>query len=367
MSRYFIGIMSGTSLDGIDIVLADCAPNIPTIVATHYHPYGEETHQALLRLQTMPSFDVLAKLDNALADLMAEQTLACLKEAEVDPADVVAIGCHGQTVCHQPILGHSLQLANAHRIAAKTGIKTVSDFRRADMAYGGQGAPLTPAFHRLAFAKSGHARVIVNIGGIANITLIKADGSVAGFDSGPGNMLLDAWWRQSHGVGFDIDGAYAQSGRVQEALLDALLSESYFQEQPPKSTGRECFNLAWLVKILAQFKEGFAKEDVQATLVALTVRSIKDAIDMLTDEPVPIMVCGGGALNGYLMQCLQTACKGQEVVTSTALGIPPGWVEALAFAWFAKQCIDEQPLPLHDITGASRDVVAGVIYNPNYR
>lgn len=360
MSRV-VGLMSGTSLDGVDAALVEFSDSSFQTVATWWLPYPDDIRRDVLALHTTGQ-DELARaavLANRLAHCYARAVLDLLAEASVDPATVEAIGCHGQTVRHQPASGYSLQLNNPSLLAELTGIPVVADFRSRDIAAGGQGAPLVPAFHAFAFGNPQEHRAVLNLGGIANLTDLPPGGPVRGFDSGPGNMLLDAWIERHQGVAYDGDGAWAANGRVQPALLERLLAEPYFAAAPPKSCGREEFGLAWLE---AQLSTNVEPVDVQATVLELTARSAIDAMHRWCGHPTALYVCGGGAQNLLLMQRLAELATPCRVAATDDLGLPADWVEAVAFAWLAKQTLKEQPGNLPSVTGAKGPRVLGAIY-----
>ncbi|MGD8484134.1 MAG: anhydro-N-acetylmuramic acid kinase, partial [Thioalkalispiraceae bacterium] len=299
----------------------------------------------------------------ALGRLFAESVHQLLNQCRVPHSEITAIGSHGQTLRHYPHGQYpsTLQIADANIIAEQTGITTVSDFRRRDMAAGGQGAPLVPAFHQVIFHDPTQDRVILNIGGIANITLLPANGVVSGFDTGPGNCLLDSWVQQHLSINYDRDGEWGASGHVHPGLLERMSNDAYFSLASPKSTGREYFNLSWLNDILRSFPN-LAAQDIQATLVELTARSISDAISETLPGCKQVMVCGGGIHNQHLMQRLDELLVEQRLLSTEQAGIAPDWVEAMAFAWLAKQTLENKPGNLPDVTGARKAVVLGAIY-----
>lgn len=363
MPDLYIGLMSGTSADGIDAALVDFSTTPATLVATHYTPYDTQLKQAILALAQPGQDEInrLGHLDTTLGQAFAEATQQLLKIAQLTPDQIQGIGSHGQTVRHLPRV-FSLQIGDPNIIAAKTGITTIADFRRKDIALGGQGAPLVPAFHREVLGSMNKNRAIVNIGGMANVSLLPAnEDKVLGFDTGPGNVLLDAWIHQHQQQTHDVNGAWGKQGRLHPGLLATLLADPYFQLPAPKSTGREHFNLAWLSAALNTMPP-LAPADVQATLTHLTAKTIVDSIETyLTDGE--ILVCGGGAYNVYLMETLtQLANPRFKVSTTTDHGIPANWMEAMAFAWLAKQTLNQQASNLPSVTGASRFAVLGGIY-----
>lgn len=355
---HFVGLMSGTSLDGVDAALASFDHNQCTVTDTLYLPYPDELRLALLKLHE-PSSNELEEsqlIGIKLAQLYAEAVLKLLKGKT---EEIRAIGCHGQTVRHRPELGFTLQLNNPSLLAELTGIPVVADFRGRDIAAGGQGAPLVPAFHQAIFSHSSTHRVILNIGGISNLTNLPPEGGVTGFDSGPGNLLMDAWCQRHTGQPFDKDGVWATGGRIVGTLLDSMLAHPYFRTHPPKSTGRDIFNMTWLESLVFS---GLSSGDVQATLLELTARSIADAIRKYCTGAQKVYLCGGGAHNLALISRLQSLLPELEFSPTENLGIPADWVEAAAFAWLAKQTIEGQPGNLPAVTGASGLRVLGAIY-----
>lgn len=357
----YIGLMSGTSLDGVDAVLADFPRNGGArILGTHYLPYPDELKAQLLTLHS-PQPDELhlaACLSQELSSYYAHATEALLRKTNTPPSQVAALGCHGQTVRHRPESGYTLQLVSGARLAEQTGITSIVDFRSRDIAAGGQGAPLVPAFHAAMLSSANEHRVLVNIGGIANLTDLPPGGKVTGFDCGPGNLLMDAWADQHLGKAFDENGTWAASGKVRQALLGRMLAHDFFAAPPPKSAGREQFNSAWLQGLL----HGSEKpEDVQATLAELTARGIVDAARQFCNGYSALYVCGGGAHNAFLMQRLADL-SGKQVDSTAKLGIDPDWMEALAFAWLAKACLEGRPGNLPAVTGARGPRILGAIY-----
>ncbi len=363
---YYIGLMSGTSVDGIDAALVSVPAAGPlTLQATHQHPFPPAVRDAIQALLQPGDNEIerAGELDMRLGQLFAEAALALLRKSGILPKDIRAIGSHGQTIRHRPqtVPAFTRQIGNPSVIAERTGITTVADFRARDMAAGGEGAPLAPAFHRWFFRKSGANRVIVNIGGIANLSWLPAaeHDALLGFDTGPGNTLLDQWIARERGERYDRDGVWAASGRVHAELLARLLADEYFAKPPPKSTGREHFHLAWLQQRLA----GNPKpQDVQATLAELTAASIAQAMHFLPGRVEEIYVCGGGSHNHYLLARLRAQLPGVPIATTEVLGLDPDWVEAAAFAWLAHQTLAGRPGNLPSVTGAHRPVVLGGIY-----
>ena len=357
----FVGLMSGTSLDGVDAALVEFAAPAPALIGTAYLPLPGPLKNELHALQAPGpnELDRAARAGNALARLYAEAVLALLRQAGIPPAAIRACGCHGQTIRHRPDAGYSLQIGNPALLAELTGISVVADFRSRDIAAGGQGAPLAPAFHAAAFGADARHRVIVNIGGIANLSDLPARGAVTGFDTGPGNVLLDLWIHRHLGEEHDSAGAWAQSGTVLPEVVAAMLAEPYFAQRPPKSCGRDLFNAAWLEQFPLQRA---AAQDVQATLAELSARSIAGAVDQYCPQADELYVCGGGAHNLDLLERLRRSLPQCHVDTTAALGTDPDWVEAIAFAWLAKQTLDGSPANLPAVTGAGGERVLGGIY-----
>ena len=355
--------MSGTSLDGIDAVLAEIGPDGQTrLLQTHYLPYPDSLRAQLLALHAPQPDEIhlAACAGNALARLYAEAVRTLLDG--IAPDSVRAIGCHGQTLRHRPADGYTLQIGNSALLAELTGITVVADFRSRDIAAGGQGAPLVPAFHARALRHPEHHRVIANIGGIANVTDLPPGGPVRGWDTGPGNMLLDAWIKRHRDAHYDRDGAWAASGSIHPGLLAALTRHPYLQQLPPKSAGREQFNLDSLDATLSRLNEAVTPADVQATLLEFTALSLADAVKRECAGVQELYVCGGGAHNGALMQRITAHLPAVEVATTAALGMDPDWVEALAFAWLARQAVHHEPGNLPAVTGARGERILGAIY-----
>lgn len=364
--KLYIGLMSGTSADGINAALVDFNPSTPLLVGTHYAPYTSSLRDDIHTLSHSSASGIheLCLLDRMLGQAFASTTQELLKKYRLSPTDIVAIGSHGQTIRHHPQLpnAYTLQIGDPNTIAIETNITTVADFRRKDIALGGQGAPLVPTFHQAIFAKEDHVRVIVNIGGIANITLLSPQHPLLGFDTGPGNALLDSWINHHQQHSFDDSGKWAAQGTVHQSLLKQLLSDAYFQQTPPKSTGRDYFNLTWLKKYLRLLPNKIKPVDVQATLVELTARTILNSIQAQTTHG-EILICGGGVHNQCLMSRLQTLAPNEFSVYSTArYGIEPDWIEAMAFAWLARQTIMKKPGNHPNVTGAKKAVILGGIY-----
>lgn len=364
--------MSGTSLDGVDAALVsfDYSPSKtssqPQVLQTHFLPYSSSLREQVLALQhpTHNELEVTQLLSNQLAKLYAEAVNQLLANAKVTAKHITAIGCHGQTIRHCPGfsdgIGFTLQIGNPALLAELTNITVISDFRSRDIAAGGQGAPLVPAFHQALFSDKQVNRALINIGGIANITYLPNNGEVLGFDSGPGNMLLDAWVKQHQNLDYDADGAWAGTGQVVEILLNKMLEEPYFSSIPPKSTGRDLFNNQWLERCLT--KMDFPPQDIARTLIELTARTIHDALTTYCHQVDEVFLCGGGAHNGLLRERLQTLLGSKKLATTESLGVGVDWVEAIAFAWLAKQCLDKKTANLPEVTGAIGPRILGAIY-----
>ncbi len=367
MSELYIGLMSGTSLDGIDTVLADLSAPLPALMASHYQPYDEGFRQQLASIccNGSATLDQTSRLDIRLGRLFANAIETLLKNSNTDPRTVRAIGSHGQTALHRPEgeSPTSLQIGDPNIIALHTGITVIGDFRRRDIAAGGQGAPLVPAFHNAVFRSAKHDRAILNIGGIANLTVLPAatQQAVGGWDTGPGNTLMNGWILKHQGKDHDAGGKWASGGKILDTLLTELLSDDYFSLTGPKSTGPEYFNLDWLETYLKRSGNDIDPQDVQTTLCELTAISIALSLDSHAADCNDILVCGGGVHNDYLMQRLDHHLA--ATVRSTAEeGLNPDLVEALAFAWLAKQTLNHLPGNLPDATGASQPVILGGIY-----
>ena len=363
MSDLYIGLMSGTSLDGADGVLVDFSSPQLRVLANSTEAFSDIFRAELLALNT-PSHNELhraALAANQLAEVYAKVVGSLLNDAGLAAKDIQAIGAHGQTVRHQPALGYTTQLNNPALLAERTGIDVVADFRSRDVAAGGQGAPLVPAFHQSVFGKPGATTLVLNIGGISNLSVLPGAGTVLGFDCGPGNALMDAWAQQHTGQRFDQGGQWAASGQLIPALLASLLDEPYFSILPPKSTGRDLFSMAWLAVKLKPFTSQ-RPEDVQNTLTEFTAKACVTGASSYLKHSKELFVCGGGAFNSYLTDRLQAGLPTLKVVTSDAHGLPPLQVEAAAFAWLARQTTLRLPGNLPAVTGAAGLRVLGAIY-----
>ena len=366
-SGRFIGVMSGTSLDGVDVVLAAINEDLVAQQASLTYPIPIAIKEQILAIcQGQPlTLSQLGRLDTRLGRLFADVVLALMAQEKLQAADIIAIGCHGQTVCHEPTgdAPHTMQIGDNNQLAARTGVTVVGDFRRRDMALGGQGAPLVPAFHHALLAHPVERRMILNIGGIANLSLLAPGQPVRGYDTGPGNMLMDAWvWRQC-GKPYDKDAQWASEGKIVLPLLQDMLSDPWFALPAPKSTGREYFNYGWLAQHLARYP-GLRAQDVQATLAELTAVSISEQV-LLSGGCERLLVCGGGARNPLLMARLAALLSGTEVSTTDEAGISGDDMEALAFAWLAWRTLAGLPGNLPSVTGASQATVLGAIFPAN--
>lgn len=367
--------MSGTSLDAVDAVLVDFTNDTPRLIRAINQPLPGDLREVIKSLCTPGENEIekLGVVDIQLATIFASAVKQLLKETGIDATQIQAIGSHGQTIRHRPETEKhfTLQIGDPNTLAELTGITTVADFRRRDMAAGGQGAPLAPAFHAAMFRSDSQSRVILNIGGIANVTLLPKklpaklpsdkNLTTTGFDTGPGNGLMDAWIQRHQQHAFDNNGQWAASGEVKPELLGTFLQDSFFQQAPPKSTGREQFNLAWLDTQLASYGQSLNDADVQTTLCELTATSIQRAISSYAPNTTEIIVCGGGARNKHLMSRLKHLTN-TSVRTTDDLGLAAEWIEATAFAWLARETLNHRPGNLPAVTGAKRSVILGGIY-----
>ena len=363
--RLFIGLMSGTSLDGIDCVIVDLAGDTPALIAADCHALPDNLRHDVLTLcaDKQAPFTELGRLDIELGRCFADAVAKTLAAAGIVAQEIEAIGSHGQTAFHQPnsAAPFSLQIGDPNTIAERTGITTVADFRRRDMAAGGQGAPLAPLLHQHCCASPTKNRAIVNIGGIANITLLLANGERVAFDTGPGNVLMDLWIAQHDGARFDKNGEWATGGSVDTAFLAELMSEPYLALAAPKSTGRELFNGAWLEQRLASLKQWPSPQNIQATLLEFTATTLSTAL-LAGMRQGEIYLCGGGAHNTALLKRIGKLMPGYYVGTTAEIGIDPDWLEAMAFAWMAQQTLDGVAVVTTPFTGAKKPVMLGGIY-----
>ncbi|MFK7865380.1 MAG: anhydro-N-acetylmuramic acid kinase [Pseudohongiellaceae bacterium] len=365
-AELYVGLISGTSVDGVDCALVDFAGDSPKVVSTHFQETPEDLRELVLRACSGDTISpaTLGSLDHQIGHFFATGTQALLDQEGVSASEIIALGSHGQTVWHQPSGEHpfTLQLGDPNIIAFDTGIVTIADFRRMDMAAGGQGAPLAPLLHQAVFYSEAEDRAVVNIGGISNITCLPTSGSSLAFDTGPGNVLMDYWINKHQGHRYDSKGDWAKSGQAQSALINHLLDEPYLKAPYPKSTGRELFNGNWLESKLAQFS-ALSPADVQASLVEFTARSIATSIlELMT--PSALYVCGGGAHNKVLMAALSAHLDDCKVTSTELLSIHPDWVEAVAFAWMAKETLAGRKIDTRPFTGAARPVTLGGLYTP---
>jgi len=354
-------------MDGIDAALLEFHDQQCDVVATLEHNYPADLRLALREAISAPehcNVDTIGQLDRWVGECFRDAVLELLEQNNSSPDDIAAIGSHGQTLRHRPqgVRPFTLQIGDPNTITAGTGITTVADFRRRDLAVGGQGAPLACAFHQWLFGSDKVDRVVLNVGGVANITVLSAAGSAPiGFDTGPGNSLMDAWIQQRGNADFDDNGSWAASGQVSSDLLMRLLQDDYFAEAPPKSTGPEYFNPGWLQRKLVSFSK-LPPEDIQATLSALTARSIAAAIRSYAPATQQVLVCGGGVHNSHLLDQLAAELSAADITSTEAFGLHPDWVEAAAFAWLAKRCLERKPGNLPTVTGATQDAILGGIY-----
>ncbi len=365
-NQYYIGVMSGSSLDGIDVALTDFTGEQCKVISTHFQAYPDSIKHALLKLH-FPSDNELeqsALIANKLAFLYAESIHALLDKNALTANDVIAIGCHGQTIRHQPkynnTVGYTIQLGNNALLAELTNISVVGDFRSRDIAAGGEGAPLVPAFHHAIFASTTKNRAIINIGGIANISYLAKDGGVIGFDSGPGNMLIDYWVERVLNKAYDDNGIWAATGKIIDHLLEQFLGDAYFSLIPPKSTGRDLFNQSWLEPYITN--KNYPAEDIARTLTELTGQSICLALQQYCPEVEEVYLCGGGARNQLLVASIRSKLDTMPLFTTKEIGVDVDWVEAVAFAWLAKQAIEKKSSNLPSVTGAIASRVLGAIY-----
>lgn len=361
---YYIGLMSGTSMDAIDAALVEFNDKA---ILNFYREYPIENslrHQVRV-INEKSDLGHIADLDHELGHLFANAVNQLLEEAEIKPEKVIAIGSHGQTILHKPTGSHrtSLQIADPNVICAETGITTVADFRRMDMAHGGQGAPLASAFHQYQFQQENKSVVILNIGGIANITLL-TNNNVIGFDTGPGNGLLDDWTQKYQNKEYDKDGEWAKTGKPHKNLLELMLTDHYFSLPAPKSTGREYFNMDWLNTYIDNVGVGINAENIQATLLQLSAITINNAIRDSEIQVDEVLACGGGAKNLLMMETLNNLLSDTSLSTTDKYGLSPDCIEAVTFAWLAKQRIENKTANLPSVTGATKAVLLGGVYSP---
>ncbi len=364
--QIFIGLISGTSLDGVDAALVSFEDDQPNLLASHHEPYPPNIKQSIrdLCLPGSNEIDRMGSLDRSVAEIFSRAVFRVLGKGGLSRTDVTAIGSHGQTIRHRPEMSpaFTLQICDPNTLSELTGVTTVADFRRRDMAAGGQGAPLVPAYHKVVFQQAGQSRIVLNLGGIANITCLPGDVSqpVIGYDTGPANTLLDSWAERHIGTCFDDQGSWARSGNIHPQLLDALLDEPYFTLAAPKSTGTETFNLNWLHSKLSDFE--ISPVDIQATLVELTAQTVAEAIEREGYGSAELLICGGGVHNDYLLERLSCRLPGCRLFSTQSFGVEPDWVEAITFAWLAKRTLSGLSGNLPSVTGASKDLILGGIY-----
>lgn len=357
MDNYYIGVMSGTSMDSVDVVLCAISEKSIALKASLEYPFDPVLKSEILDvINNQTSIRHIGELDHRLGMLFSDAVAELIRVYQLEASSIEAVGLHGQTVWHQPDGDEpfSMQLGDPNIVAARTKLRVVCDFRRKDIALGGQGAPFAPAFHQFLFGSLGRRVAVVNIGGMANITFL--ENPLIGYDTGPGNVLLDGWMQQHCEVSYDRDGVWARSGSYDHRLLEKLLEDPYFHRDAPKSTGREYFNLEWLVNQLSGTQPG----DIQATLLELTVRTIANEAVKFTPEL--LLVCGGGAKNSYLMQRLQEMLPNVEVAPTSQYGVDDIYLEAMAFSWLAYKRVNREPIGLKDVTGARANGVLGGIY-----
>lgn len=368
-SNLYLGLISGTSMDAVDCALVEISNGLPKVLAQHANPLPADLKHTLQRLCSNQAVDLqlLGATDIEMGRLFADTATALLQAQGIAAKDIQAIGSHGQTIWHEPPgasakPAFSLQIGDPNTIAERTGITTVADFRRRDMAAGGHGAPIVPVLHQALFQSLATDRIVLNLGGIANITLLRKDGSTPlGLDTGPASTLMDSWISLHHGHSFDEAGAWAASTQPHSGLLELLLDEPYFTAAAPKSTGRELFNLAWLERKLEQLQVAPDPATVQATLLALTVETVAREVERFLDGG-EILVCGGGARNSALLARLAARLPGFAVTNTTVYGLDADYVEAAAFAWFAYRTLQREPIAFHPFTGARHPVIAGGVY-----
>lgn len=367
MTEIFIGLMSGTSIDAIDATAVTIESNNIDVIASHTHPIPDNIKRSIASLCQPGENEIMrmGQLDFELAQLFATATLELLDSNNLKSSEISAIGSHGQTIRHIPEGDHpfTLQIGNPALICELTNITTVADFRRADMAAGGQGAPLVPAFHHAVFYDENIKRIVLNIGGMANISIIEKNKAIDGFDTGPGNILLNEWIQQQQKLPYDKDGEWSRCNNINEQILEKMLDDAYFSHPPPKSTGREHFNLNWIKECLLNTDD--TPGNVQSTLCELTAKTISDAIHEHAEDCEQVLVCGGGIHNNDLLSRLKKHLNKNntiEVCSTEQFGIDPDYVEAAAFAWFARQTLHNIPANAPAVTGAKHPVLLGAIY-----
>ncbi len=359
-SNLYIGVMSGTSMDSVDVALCEIDGTGCRLLSHIDYPFDKALKKEILGvIEHGCSLDQLGSIDHRLGELFGDAVNALMFQEDLHSEMVRVIGLHGQTLWHAPdsLTPFSMQLGDPNIVTTKTDIPVVADFRRKDIALGGQGAPFAPAFHQFLFQNFGVKTAVVNIGGMANVSFLGDE--LIGYDTGPGNVLLDGWYDRHHIGGYDIDAQWSQQGSCDEALLEAMLSEPYFTMSPPKSTGREQFNMAWLEMHL-QNRTDVKPEDIQATLVELTARTIAD--EVLRFNPILLLVCGGGVRNPHIMARLKSLLSETEVASTDSVGVDSQNLEAMAFAWLAYKRIHAEPVELSTVTGAASNGILGGLY-----
>lgn len=360
MSEFYIGVMSGTSLDGVDIAFCKIDSDFCELIHSGKYHFNQKLKEDILTaIGGQTTLKTIGHLDTRLGEMYADAIESFIDEKKIDKNNISAIGLHGQTLWHEPDteFPFSMQLGNASVAAARVGVKVVCDFRQKDIALGGQGAPFTPAFHQFLFSKNNADIAVLNIGGMANLTIL--GDRLRGYDTGCGNVLMDMWIEDSKGEPYDKDGAFAKSGKANKELLERMLLDEYFKKAPPKSTGREYFNKTWLASYLPVFQT-IKDEDIQATLLELTASSI--ANEVKKNSINQLIVCGGGVKNSFLMQRLQDKLEDVKVISSDELGVSSEFMEAMAFAWLACERVHRRCVKLSSVTGASKDSILGAIY-----
>ncbi len=365
---YHIGLISGTSMDAVDTALVEFNEKANLKFYNEY-PIESSLKDEIRQINEKSNLIDVATLDNKLGHIFANAANDIIKKANIDANQIAAIGSHGQTILHAPTITEktSIQISDPNIISAETGITTVADFRRMDMAYGGQGAPLASSFHEYQFKKNDESIVVLNIGGFANVTLLPCNISeIIGFDTGPGNALLDDWIKKNKNVEYDKDGHWANSGKSDSELLELLLKDDYFSLSMPKSTGREYFNLEWLENNLGKINKELSAETIQATLLKLTIITITDAIKRYSIGFDKVLVCGGGVNNPLLMKGIQELLGTyMDITTTSDFGLPPDCIEAVTFAWLAKKRLENKSVNISTVTGANKNAILGGIYSPN--
>ncbi len=364
--EYFIGLLSGTSIDGVDCVVVDFAQTPPALVGTHTESIPSDLHRKIHALCADEKISLidLGETDVELGRVFAKAVMQLLDKCGLKHSDILAIGSHGQTIKHHPVGQNrfTLQIGDPNTISYLTGICTIADFRRKDMAAGGQGAPLAPLFHQSYFASKEGRRAVLNLGGIANISLLAHEAfDLIGFDTGPANVLMDGWINAKKQLPYDGSGQWARTGTIIPTLLQAMLEEPYLQKSPPKSTGRELFNMPWLQKHLSALPE-YRDEDVQATLLEYTATTVANSVDWQRANIDALFVCGGGAQNAYLMERLQNLLKPIKVASSSEANLDPHWVEGFTFAWLARNAWYGDPVDARSVTGSQQVTILGGIY-----